>query len=487
MSIKHQVTIGFIWNAIERFSGNLLSLLIGVILARILTPEDFGLMGMLVIFTSLATAFVESGMGSGLIQKQDKTDLDYSTVFVFNFVVALLIYIILFVAAPYVSEYYHEPRLTTLMRVTSLNIIIGSFVAIQRIKLNIELKFKALAKINVAANFLSGGMAILLAWLGLGYWALAIQLLLVGLISFWLFLLLKSWQYSFKFSKKSFDELFGFGSKLLFSALYAQALKNVYNVYIGKHYSVRDLGFYGRALSFTELIAGTVNSVIQQVTFPILAHLRDDPEKMISIFRRLIKMSAFIIFPSMVLISVLAEPIVLLLFSEKWASVIPMLQWMVFARVLYPASSLNLNLLNANGRSDLFLKVDLSKFPLIFLAIIITLPMGIKAMIIGHVITSFISFFHNSFMASRLFNYGPFTQLRDMLPYILNSFIMGIIVYCSVLLFDNLFLKLILGVSIGVIIYSLISYGQGCSEIREIIKFFGNRVKLNIHFLNKSK
>jgi O-antigen/teichoic acid export membrane protein len=475
MSLKKQATSGFIWNAIEKFSGHLLSLVIGIVLARILTPEDFGLMGMLVIFTAIAGTFVESGMGSGLIQKQEKTAVDYSTVFVFNFVIALIFYIVLYVSAPYVADFYNESRLTTLLRVLSINIIIGALVAIQRVKLNLELKFKTLAKINVTVNFLSGGIAIGLAWFGFGYWALAIQMILAGIFSFIIFLLMNNWSYSLQFSKDSFKELFGFGSKLLFASLYAQALRNVYDIYIGKYYSSADLGFYSRAIKFTELIAGTVNSVIQQVTYPLLAQMRNDPDRMMAIFSRLIKMSAFIIFPSMVLLSVLSEPIVLVLLTDKWAAVIPLLQWMAFGRIFYPASSLNLNLLNANGRSDLFLKVDLSKLPLTVVAIIITLPLGIKAMIIGHVATAFIAFFFNSFMSGRLFNYGAFKQLKDMLPSILNAFLMGAIVYGLLLFVDNMLLKLILGTLVGGGIYILLAYLQKSTELRELLDIVNRR------------
>jgi O-antigen/teichoic acid export membrane protein len=468
MSLKKQATKGFLWNALERFSGHLLSLVIGVALARILTPEDFGLLGMLVIFTSVASTFVESGMGSGLIQKQDKTDVDYSTVFVFNLGTAFFMYAVLFVVAPFISDFYDEPRLTNLLRVLSLNLLIGAFVAIQGTKLTIDLNFKALAKVNVSSNFLSGIIAVFLAWYGIGYWALAVQMLFAGIFRFFFLLYLGNWKYSVKFSKESFKDLFGFGSKLLFTSIYAQALRNVYDVYIGKYYSSSDLGFYSRSVKFTELISGTVNSVIQQVTYPLLSKMRSDPERMIDVFRRLIKMTAFINFPAMVLLSLLAEPIVLLLLTDKWAAVIPLLQWMPFARIFYPASALNLNLLNANGRSDLFLKVDLSKLPLTVFAMIITLPIGIKAMVIGHVATSFIAFFFNAFMPGRMFKYGAFRQIADMAPVILNAFLMGAAVYFALLFVDNLILKIIIGSLLGSTVYLLLAYVQKSKEFLEL-------------------
>jgi O-antigen/teichoic acid export membrane protein len=472
MSFKQKTTSGFIWNAIEKFSGNLVTLVIGVTLARILTPEDFGLTGMLVIFTSVASSFIDSGMGSGLIQKSNKTDKDYSTVFIFNLIVAIAMYLLLFFLAPLVSEFYKEERLTNLLRVISLNLIITSFVSIQRLKLNIDLNFKAIAKINLSSNVLSGTIAVILAYQGLGYWALAIQLLLASVFNLLFLLLLANWKYSFVFSKESFRELFSFGSKLLFAGLYAQAFRNVYNVYIGKYYSTNDLGYYTSTVAFTELVSGTITSVISQVTYPLLASLRTDQDRMISIFSRVIRMASFINFPAIVLLSVLAEPIVLKLLTDKWAEVVPLLQWMAFGRIFYPMSALNLNLLNANGRSDLFLKVDLSKMPIMIIAMLVTIPLGIKAMIIGQVISGFLSYFINAIMSGKLFGFGALKQLNEIKYIFLNSLIMGMIVLIFISFFDSLWLKLLIGSFLGVLTYLLLSFKQKSTELAELILLF---------------
>lgn len=468
-SLKKKLTNSFIWNAIEKFSGHVVTLVIGVTLARILTPEDFGLIGMLVIFTSVASTFIDSGMGSGLIQKSSKTDKDYSTVFLFNFIVATGMYLLFFFLAPLVAKFYEEERLTNLLRIISLNLLIGSFVSIQRLRLNIDLNFKALAKVNFSSNVLSGIIAVLLAYKGLGYWALAIQLLLASVFNLLFLLILANWKYSFVFSKESFRELFSFGSKLLFAGLYAQAFRNVYNVFIGKYYSSDNLGYYTRAVALTELISGTVTSVIQQVTYPLLSSVKDDKTRMMSIFSRVMRMSSFINFPAIVLLSVLAEPIVLILLTEKWAPVIPLLQWMAFARFFYPLSALNLNLLNANGRSDLFLKVDLSKMPLLIVTMIITIPMGVKAMVIGHVVTSFLSFFINAYMPGKLFGFGAFRQLKEIRYIMLNALIMGIIVFISISFFDSLWFKMLIGSFTGILTYLILSYKQKSAELDELI------------------
>lgn len=469
MSFKQKATSGFIWNAVEKFSGHVVTLVIGITLARILTPEDFGLMGMLVIFTSIASTFIDSGMGNGLIQKSIKYEKDYSTVFIFNFIVAITMYLLLFFLSPLVSEFYKEERLTNLLRIISLNLLISSFVSIQRLKLNIDLNFKALAKVNLASNVLSGTTAIFLAYRGLGYWALAIQLLLASIFSLLLLLILANWKYSLIFSKDSFRELFSFGSKLLFASLYAQAFRNIYNVFIGKYYSTDNLGFYTRSVALTDLVSGTITSVIQQVAYPLLASLKTDQDRMINVFSRVMRMASFINIPAIVLLSVLAEPIVLILLTDKWVEVIPLLQWMAFGRIFYPMSALNLNLLNANGKSDLFLKVDLSKMPVMIIAMLITIPIGIKAMIIGQVITGFLAYLINAFVPGKLFGFGALKQLNAIKYTILNSLIMAVIVLIGVSIFDSLWLKLLFGMFLGVTTYLLLSYSQKSVELAELL------------------
>lgn len=475
MTLKHQAASGFIWNAVEKFSAQFIALVIGVTLARILTPEDFGLMGMLVIFTSVATAFVDSGMGSGLVQQQDKTDDDYATVFVFNIVAATAMYLVLFAIAPYVAAFYQDGRLTLLLRIVSLNIPLGALLSIQRLKLQIALNFKALAKVNLAANALAGIAAILVARSGVGYWALAVQLLCASMLQLIFFMLMGNWRYRCAFSKKSFDTLFSFGSKLLFASLYAQALRNVYNVFIGKYYSSIDLGYYTRAIALTELVAGTVTTVIDQVTYPLLSALKADQGRMVGVFIRVIRMAAFINFPAIVLLSALAKPIVLILLTDKWEAVIPLLQWMAFGRILFPLSVLNFNLLNANGRSDIFLKVDLSKLPLAVIAMVITIPMGVKAMVIGQVVTSFLAFFINTYMPGKLFHYGALAQLGAIKYTVLNAAVMFGATYFCVQAIDHTYLQLIVGAATGCAVYLLLAYLQKSPELEALLALVGIR------------
>lgn len=471
-SLKSTATKGIFWSAVDKFAVQLGQFVVSILLARLLLPEDFGLIGMLAIFIALSQTFVESGLGTGLIQRQDCTDIDFSTVFVFNLGVSSFFYLLLFLTAPFISTFFNQPQLTNLIRVLGLNLFIIAIAIIQRTKLTIALDFKSIAKSNVIGMVIGGIFGVFAARNGYGVWALVIQTLLGSMatsVSLWVF---SNWSPSIAFSTTSFKSLFGYGSKLLIAGLYAQILNNVYTICLGKFYPAASSGYYTRAKSFADISAGTVVSVIQQATFPVLSSVQFDKEKLVSIYCRLIRMSAFFIIPLMTLIALLAKPIVILLLTEKWVALIPLLQWMVFARIFFPMSALNMNLLNAVGRSDLFLKVDLSKLPLTILAMVITIPFGVKTMIIGHVITSALAFLINAYLPGKLYGYGSIQQLKDMLPFFVATIGMSITVFLVTSFIDNLFLQLLLGTLVGLLTYLFICWLLGLDEMIEVWNLF---------------
>ncbi|MDN3674148.1 lipopolysaccharide biosynthesis protein [Flavobacterium branchiarum] len=471
-SLKSIAIKGFFWSAIDKFSIQIGQFVVGIVLARILLPEDFGLIGILAIFIALSQTFIESGLGVGLIQRQDRSEIDFSTLFVFNLAVSAFFYLTLFFSAPYISSFFEQPQLTNLTRVLGLSLLLNAFGIVQRTKLTIAINFKSIAKSNVIALIAGGVCGIIAAKNGYGVWSLVVQMLIGSFTSSLSLWLLSNWHPSIVFSKKSFKSLFDYGSKLLIAGLYAQVLNNVYNICLGKFYPTTTLGYYTRAKSFADISAGTIVSVLQQATFPILANVKHDKEKLVSIYSRIIRMSAFLIIPLMTLIALLAKPIVILLLTEKWISLVPLLQWMVFARIFFPMSALNMNLLNAVGRSDLFLKVDLFKLPLTILAIIITIPLGVKAIVIGHVVTSAIAFGINTYLPGKFYSYGFIKQLKDMLPFFLATIGMAIIVFTMSCFVNNLILQLIFGVILGVVIYVFICGLLKLDELIEIKVLF---------------
>lgn len=467
-SLKSLASKGIFWSAVEKFSVQGSQFIIAIILARLLVPADFGLIGMLAIFIAIAQTFVDGGMGLGLVQRKKRTRHDFSTVFVFNFVVSCFFYVLLFITAPYIADFYETPALINVTRVIGLNIIIGSLAIVQRTKLTIDLDFKTLAKVNIIAVILSGICSIYLAYTGSGVWSLVYRQLISSTVTVLLLWYFSRWKASLFFSLKSFKDLFGYGSKILAAGVYAKVFQNIYNIAIGKAYSAGILGFFTQAKLLADLTSGTVTSILQQVTFPILATLQEDQDRMISVYKRLIRMTAFLIFPTMTILAVLAEPLVILVIGEKWLPTVPLLQWFCFSRVWSPIGGLNLNVLNANGRSDLFLKVDLSKAPIVIVVLIITIPMGIEAMVIGQVISSFISFFINAYMPGKLYGYGAFSQIKDIWPMIVASAITAFFTYLSITITDILFLKLILGGITAIISYFGICYVFKIQELYEI-------------------
>ncbi len=471
-SLKSIATRGIVWSAVDKFAVYFGQFVVGIIIARILVPEDFGLIGMLALFIALSQTFVESGLGVGLIQRQDRENIDFSTLFVFNLGVSSFFYLVLFFLAPFISSFFEEPQLTDLARVLGLSLFLNAFAIVQRTKLTIAIDFKSIAKSNIIGMITGGLCGVIAAKQGFGVWALVIQLLfgtLASSVSLWS---LSNWIPSIAFSKKSFKSLFGYGSKLLIAGLYAQILNNVFNICIGKFYPTASLGYYTRAKSFADTSAGTIVSVIQQATFPVLTSVQYDKERLISICSRMIRMSAFFIIPIMTLIALLAKPIVILLLTDKWITLIPLLQWMVFARIFLPMSVINMNLLNAIGRSDLFLKVDLSKLPLTVIAMVITIPLGVKAMVIGHVVTSAVAFLINAYLPGKFFGYGPMQQLKNMLPFLGATIGMAILVFIVSSFIDNLVAQLFIGGLIGVITYLFICWLLKLEELVEVKKIF---------------
>lgn len=478
-SLKSQATKGMLWNAIDNFAVKAGQFIISIILARLLLPADFGLIGMLAIFIGISESLINSGMSTALVQKINRTEVDFSTVFVFNFLVSTFIYVILFFSAPLIADFYSMPQLVLLTRVLTLNIIINSLALVQISMLTISLDFRTMAKVNIIAVVLGGGLAIFFAYRGWGVWALVYQNLARAAIAVIMLFLLSKWKPSIKFSKASFKSLFGFGSKLLGAGLIATLFNNIYKVIIGKAYQARALGYYTQAFLIADYSAGTISSILQKVTFPVLASLQNDEKRMVSVYRRILGMTSFFIFPFMTLIALLADPFVRLFLTEKWLPIVPLLQWLCFARVIYPISAINMNILNAKGRSDLFLKVDLSKIPIIIIALIVTIPLGIKAVVIGHVVTSFIAFFINAYMPGRLFSYGALEQIKDMLPKILITFVMALIVYACIFYIQTPLNKLMVGGFSGVLSYYLISSltkVREAIELEYIIKKFFKRV-----------
>lgn len=472
-SLKHKTKIGTIWSSIERFSVQGVAFVVMIIMARILTPDDYGLVGMLTVFIAISQALIDSGFSQALIRKQDRHEIDNSTVFYFNIIVGALLYLILFFSAPLIARFYEEPLLIPLTRVISLSIIINSFAVVQRALLTVEIDFKTQAKASLSAAIVSGIVGISMAYTGWGVWAIVwyqIINLLVNVLLLWYF---SKWHPSLQYSWQSFKGLFGFGSKLAISGIIDTLYNNIYLIVIGKVFKASDLGYYTRAQQFAAFPSSNLTGIIQRVTFPVLCTIQNDDDRLRSVYRRFLRLSAFIIFPLMTGLAVLAKPVVLLLLKEQWAFAATLLSIICFQMMWYPIHAINLNLLQVKGRSDLFLKLEIWKKCIGVFIMCVTIPFGLVAMCVGGIITSIISLIINTHYTGKLIQVGFLLQIRDLTPSLLYSLSMGIVIIAAVYFVPSILLKLIIGLLIGTTYYlsiTKITHSQDLSELRELIR-----------------
>ena len=472
-SLKQKTTKGLFWSSVERFSNQGMSFLFSVILARMLDPSDFGIIAMITIFFAVAQSFVDSGFSNALVRKTDRREEDLSTCFYFNIGVGIMAYIVLFLIAPLVASFYNQPILSPIIRITGLGVVLNSLCVVQQALFTIKIDFKSQAKVTLSATIISGIVGVILAYQGYGVWALVWQGVVMTLARMALLWLMSKWRPTTGFSKSSFNYLFGYGSKLLASGLLDTIYNNIYPIVIGKFYTPAQLGNYSRALSFAQLPSSNITSILQRVTFPVLSTIQDDIPRLQANYRRLLKLSAFIIFPLMIGLSVVAFPMIRLILTPKWEGCSLYLQIICFALMWYPIHAINLNLLQVKGRSDLFLRIEIIKKIVGVCIMCITIPLGITAMCIGMVASSLISLFINTYYTGKLINIGCLKQMRDLTPIFINSLIMGGIVYFSIQISDNDILQLSLSIIVGVL-----SYIGGASMItRSELKEFRNLFK----------
>jgi len=458
MSLRQKFLSGLFWSAIERFGRQGIQLVITIIIARILSPADYGLIGMIAIFTAIAHSFVDSGFSSALIQKQDATQIDFSTVFYFNIVVSIIFFWILFFSAPLIARFYDQPILASITRLMALNIVINSFALIQNTILTKKINFKTVTKISIYSIIISGTVGIVMAYMGYGIWSLVFQTLsgaLMQVILLWFF---NKWRPTFIFSFNALKTNFSYGSKLLVSSILNKIFDNIYKLVIGKQYNATDLGFYTQAKRMQELPVMNTLIILERVTFPVYSSIQGDNVKLKSAYRKTIKGIIYFNFPLMIGLAVSAPLLIKVLLTQKWLPAVPYFQLLCLIGLIYPLSTVNLNILKVKGRTDIFFYLELVKKAVITLAIIITLKMGVLTMVIGQVIANYICFFVIIYYSGRLINYSIKEQIIDIVPYLTLSLLMGFSMYIVFnLTSSNSVLILILLIFIGLIIYCFFS------------------------------
>ena len=429
MTLKEKTINGLLWSFVDNFAGQGISFFVGIILARILSPREFGLIGMITIFIAISQSFIDSGFSQALIRKKDCSSEDYSTVFYFNLATGILFFAGLFLAAPAISVFFHEPALKSIVQVLGLILVINSVTIIQLTILTKRIDFKLQARISVIASIISGAIAITLALLSFGVWSLvALQLSKQAINSFFLWRW-NNWKPIFVFSKSSFKELFGFGSKLLISGLINTIYENIYYLIIGKYFLARDLGYYTRADQFKNLPSQNLNSVIGRVSYSVLSSIQTDIPRLRNNYQKLIRSSMLISFILMLGMASVAKPMILTLIGVKWLPSVVYLQMLCFVGMFYPLHALNLDMLNVQGRSDLFLRLEIIKKILAVPTIVIGVFFGIKIMIIGMFVNNLIAYYLNSYWSGKMIGYSSIQQVKDILPSLFLALIVNGIVF----------------------------------------------------------
>lgn len=468
-SLKSKAAKGILWSSFERFSVQGVQFFIMIIMARLLTPKDYGLIGMLTIFLAVAQSLIDSGFSQALIRKQDRTEIDNSTVFYFNIAVSLSLYILFFILAPYVSDFYNIPELTSIMRVISLGVVINSLAVVQRAQYTINIDFKTQAKASFTAAIFSGCVGMALAYAGFGAWALVVQQLLnlsINTVMLWYY---SRWRPLLCYSWQSFHELFAFGSKLLLSGLLDTIYRNIYPIVIGKLFSASSLGHYTRAHQFSEFPSSNITSIIKRVTYPVLCSIQNDDERLSNIYRRFLKLSAFVIFPMMTGLSAVSKPFISITIGNQWEICAMLLPIICFSMMWYPIHSINLNLLQVKGRSDLFLRLEIIKKLLGVLVICITAPWGLVVMCYGSIVSSLIALVINTYYTGKLIHIGFFKQMRDLMPTLLLAFAMFILIRIINVYIDSLYLQLAIGIISGIVFYLGCGFLFRFKELEELI------------------
>ena len=414
--LRDKTVSGMLWSFSDSIATQVVQFVVGLVLARILSPEEFGLIGMITVFIAITQSFTDSGFSQALIRKKEATDTDFSTVFYFNFIAGVLLFLVFYLAAPAISDFYDRHELTSIARALGVIIIVNALSITQRTILTRKVNFRQLMKVNLVAAVISGTVGIIMALKGFGVWSLVWRSITGSVIQSLMLFISNRWVPQLSFSRDSFRSLFSFGSRLLVSGLIDTLYRNIYLLIIGKFFSAADLGFYTRADQFTRLPSQNLSGTVQRVSFPVMSQVQDEDQRLKAGYRKLILSTMFVTFFIMLGMAAVAEPMVVTLIGAKWLPSVPYIQLLCLSSMLFPLHSLNLNILNVKGRSDLFLRLEIIKKIMAVPVIIAGIFLSIKALLIGMIIHSVAAWFLNSHYSGRLIGYTIREQFADIMP-----------------------------------------------------------------------
>ena len=455
---KEKAIKGVSWNLIERFGVQGMKFIIGIVLARLLTPEAFGLIGMITVFFFVAQTFIESGFGRAYIQKKEVSDKDANTIFYINLFISILLYGILWLTAPYIADFYDQPQLKKLTRVMALIIIINAFNMIQIAQLTRAVNFKRKTKITLIAIIISGSSGIAAAYYGIGIWSLVLYQLanrFIITLGLWI---TSRWKPALQFSVRSFKEMFSFGSWVLASELIRRIFENVNILVIGKLFPAAEVGFFNKSQEIQRMTSSQFSNAISMVSFPIYSKMQDDKIQLENSIKKFLQYTVLINTLIVISLIVVAKPFVILLLKEKWAPMIPYLQLLSVAGIIYPLHIVNRQVIAAMGKSDYNFRITMLKIGLNVLNLFIMYRWGVLYIIMGGVIVSFITLFIYNYYTSKFVKYTLLKQLSDIKKIILGAIVAGVLGYLTSYKLENLWLTLITGGTITISLFNLFQY-----------------------------
>jgi len=472
-SLKKRTVKGLVWSSIERFSVQAVQFFVTLIIARILSPKEYGLIGMLSIFIGIADSLVNSGFSQALIRKQDRSEVDNCTIFYFNFTVSIILYLILYIAAPFIASFYNEHELCRILRVLGIIVIINGLAIVQRALFTIEINFKEQTRATLMAAIISGVVGVIMAVNGFGVWSLVFQQISNACVSTLLLWFFSKWRPIVIFSLNSFKGMFGYGSKILISGLINTTYNNIYQITIGKIFDAVSLGYYTRAKQFALTPVSGFTEVIQRVMFPVMCKIQQDKTIYKNVFAKTLRVSVFILIPIMCLIAGISKPMTLILLGEKWLFAATLLIPLCFSAMLLPIHALNLNAITVIGRSDLFLKLEIIKKILGIVVLVVTVPFGVVAMCYGSLVSSVIGLLINAHYSKQEFDYGLIEQMKDVAKIFLLSISIFIVTYVISNTIENSYFALLTALCSAVLLFVMAIFVFKFKEI-EYIKSLRN-------------
>ena len=467
-SLKDKTVRGVGWSAIDSLLGQGITFIVGLVLARILSPSEYGLIGITTIFITVFNAIIDSGFSQAVIRKKDASNEDYNTMFITNMVLSIFMFLILFFCAPAIARFFARPELVNLTRVMGVVLIINALSITQNTVLTKRIDFKTKTKASLISAVLSGVVGIGMAFMGYGVWALVGQQItkqLTNSICLWVF---NKWWPNFKFSRQSFRYMWGFGWKLLASSLIDTTWNQLYQVVVGKFYSPATLGQYSRSKEYASLFSSNLNSIVGRVSFPVLAEIQDDKARLKSAYRRIIKTTMFISTVCMFSLGAVAEPLIYCLIGPQWHQAATFLPLICISMSLYPLHAINLNMLKVQGRSDLFLSLEIVKKIIAIGPLCLGIFVDIYWMVAGSIVTGFIAFFLNSHYSGKMLGYSSWMQLKDVSPSFGLALLIALSVYFLKYLPISYWIVFLIQITVGVTVFFVICKLSKMSEYQEV-------------------